>query len=873
MSTMTTSNNKWVLPIAVNAAGTITKTLETAGNLVDKNIDVTITTPDGNYSASVSSHTITNPTITPSIKGNITNITQTSTPGGTNGTDYWTIDPDGSVTTDGSSDVTAKATISSGGYIPAGSDTSPESSITLNSDKITIAEGTNRYLLKASITRASGTASATATAGTASITTYPTASATTTITPSGISGGYYTDTTTSNYYVDVSASASSNSGVVKATGGSANASVTKSSITVGVGYNPTSQTVSTAASSTGIKTGNTVTTTAATANDSANRKIYFKLSGITTSSTNDGMSTYFNSVNSGSSSDKDVTITPKYTATAGYRPAVSTATNNGGTTYWKIKTTSATQGTSTISNNTVTRGRASWGTGWITTDDIRPASFSNTATADVTYLDISNTTEAPVLVVEDNNNKNASYLYINKGYTDDLKISLGKLLADNATITGGADYNSNQMLSGYTAYDKDGKLFTGNIPTKTSNDLTASGKTVTVPIGYYSTTATKSISVGTITSGAATISSATYTYDSTNARFNVTGSANVSAPTVNTAGYVSSTEGTKNANKNGAVLNTTVAKIAIKATMSGTPKVTPTISKIATASGNNATNITACVSAATTSKPTLGYYVAVQSEAKANTVTATSSVVTAGYGTSTSGEYNATNSSLSVGANASAVTYFPIAGAIISSGGSVTTAPSVTIGGTTNMVTANSGTYYFTRTGTANDGTVQTKWKNATAGYAAKNTSGINSGTVTVTPSKTNDATIYIPTAQGSVTMNAGSGSCTLQSSSNITFSDSNTSGVLVTFRGSGSVSAIAKITTAGYTPTNNSFATGSSTSSNTADLTKYITGVELTKGKSFSIKVPNGPLNSDGTNNNTITFVFTVANDNTGNVTIAGPD
>lgn len=51
------------------------------------------------------------------------------------------------------------------------------------------------------------------------------------------------------------------------------------------------------------------------------------------------MSTYFNS---GTSSDKNVTITPKYTATAGYRPAVSTATNNGGTTYWKIKTTSVT---------------------------------------------------------------------------------------------------------------------------------------------------------------------------------------------------------------------------------------------------------------------------------------------------------------------------------------------------------------------------------------------------------------------------------------------------------------------------------------------------------------------------------------------------
>lgn len=136
-------------------------------------------------------------------------------------------------------------------------------------------------------------------------------------------------------------------------------------------------------------------------------------------------------------------------------------------------------------------------------------------------------------------------------------------------------------------------------------------------------------------------------------------------------------------------------------------------------------------------------------------------------------------------------------------------------------------------------------------------------------------STEYYPiqTATGSVTMTKGNGSCTLQTSANVTTSDTDTSGVSVTFRGSGAVSATAKITTAGYTPVNNSFATGSSTSSNTADLTKYITGVTLTKGKTFSITVPNGPLNSNGTNNDVITFVFTVANDNTGNVTVAGPD
>ena len=211
--------------------------------------------------------------------------------------------------------------------------------------------------------------------------------------------------------------------------------------------------------------------------------------------------------------------------------------------------------------------------------------------------------------------------------------------------------------------------------------------------------------------------------------------------------------------------------------------------------------------------------------------------------------------------------------ATLGSEGSVTTAPSVAVTNSTTMVTTATNTgYSFTVGGTATNGTVQTKYKATAAGYTPI-VSATNGGTVTVTPGVTGGKTVYIQAAAGSVTMSKGNGSCVLQTSNNVTTSDTNTSGVSVTFRGSGAVSATAKITTAGYTPTNTSFATGSSTTSNTADLTKYITGVTLTKGKSFSITVPNGALNSDGTNNDTITFVFTVANDNTGNVTIAGPD
>ena len=119
---------------------------------------------------------------------------------------------------------------------------------------------------------------------------------------------------------------------------------------------------------------------------------------------------------------------------------------------------------------------------------------------------------------------------------------------------------------------------------------------------------------------------------------------------------------------------------------------------------------------------------------------------------------------------------------------------------------------------------------------------------------------LYIPKAIGSVTMSAGNGECILNSNANITFGSSNTSGVSVGFKGRGAVSATAKITSAGYTETNNSFATGSSTNSQYSDeLIKYITGVTIGNSKNFDITIPNG--------SSTMTLNFSV--DSSGNVTI----
>lgn len=122
--------------------------------------------------------------------------------------------------------------------------------------------------------------------------------------------------------------------------------------------------------------------------------------------------------------------------------------------YIPIRTVSL--GTTTVNSSTkaVTRGIASWAAGAIAQGQINAATFANVATTNVTYVDISGTTAAPVL-------KSGDYLYINKGYVDNLKISLAKLVPDGASATLTGAY----ILKGYSAYDNAGALIAGTIET------------------------------------------------------------------------------------------------------------------------------------------------------------------------------------------------------------------------------------------------------------------------------------------------------------------------------------------------------------------------------------------------------------------------
>ena len=172
-----------------------------------------------------------------------------------------------------------------------------------------------------------------------------------------------------------------------------------------------------------------------------------------------------------SSSSYDLYITPRHTiGTAGYLAAASNV--EGTKVYYKVKRTSVSQNNTTVNSTDssgnptdVTRGEASWGDGWVAGSNIIPATFKNAPTSGVTYIDISKTEEAPILTVLDNNG--GGYLYINKGYVDNLKISLARLIPDTLDGNNINFAPANYILTGYAAFDASGVQITGTMQTYT----------------------------------------------------------------------------------------------------------------------------------------------------------------------------------------------------------------------------------------------------------------------------------------------------------------------------------------------------------------------------------------------------------------------
>lgn len=102
------------------------------------------------------------------------------------------------------------------------------------------------------------------------------------------------------------------------------------------------------------------------------------------------------------------------------------------------------------------------------------------------------------------------------------------------TVTAGS------MLNGVTALKNDGTDITGNIASKTSSDLTASGATVTAPAGYYASSASKSVSSGSAATPATTITANPSISVSSGGLITASVSASQNVTPTVSAGYVSS---------------------------------------------------------------------------------------------------------------------------------------------------------------------------------------------------------------------------------------------------------------------------------------------------------------------------------------------
>lgn len=136
-------------------------------------------------------------------------------------------------------------------------------------------------------------------------------------------------------------------------------------------------------------------------------------------------------------------------------------------------------------------------------------------------------------------------------------MAYSKIILNGDTLMDVTDdtVDAGKLLYGETATKNSGAKVTGNIASKSSSDLTASGATVTAPAGYYSSNASKSVDSMTLPTSAsststgtrkATISSSTSTqyiniptgYNSANAYYKL------SAMPTGTAGTPTATKGT-----------------------------------------------------------------------------------------------------------------------------------------------------------------------------------------------------------------------------------------------------------------------------------------------------------------------------------------
>ena len=328
----------------------------------------------------------------------------------------------------------------------------------------------------------------------------------------------------------------------------------------------------------------------------------------------------------------------------------------------------------------------------------------------------------PVLISGD-------YLYINKGYIGDTKISLADLVPNDATVKAGADGNSHLIYKTVSVYDKDGALVAGTMGDAVLSDIAADGASANI----------STVSVAANEDGSA---------------FKVTGSGAISGTasvSVATVGYAKSDLTKTGAIEGSASVEASLAKIAVSASAeTANLTVTPVIVKDSSSA--------AATGAITTTAPS-GHFVAVSADAIAASTTVSPTVTAAGYGTADT--FSATAATVTAGSNASGLYYVPIAEAnhdVSKEASSVTnasaTVSSAIVDETATAITllsaAPEGRYLkISATATAQDGSVTTNAKCvSTEGYITASTETLPI-TETVTVGVTNAADKFIKIYNG----------------------------------------------------------------------------------------------------------------------------
>lgn len=458
-------------------------------------------------------------------------------------------------------------------------------------------------------------------------------------------------------------------------------------------------------------------------------------------------------------------------------------------------------GSVNTTDNTYTQGKVTVeDAGYISAGDkVSGASFANIATANVTYKDISSTTAAPVLVSND-------YLYINKGYTDNVKISLAKLVPDGAS----AALASDKILSGYSAYDNDGNLIAGSIPTATPSTTNGTAS-ATANAGTASVTTNPSASASAtqtgMTDGVSTTATSYYFTSSASAnagKLTATGGSARAYVTASSAkitkGYAAadttaSTTASDTGTKTGNTV-TTASKTASDsstvylkaATCSVTRDSAPsaTIAKNPTAT-TTASSATASVTGMKTTTTNTGYIVSASATSGSASAASGYSTASVGaiYDTHTAGylpnksktkifdaaSATATEKTAHSDAKTASETKYiqkGVLGATVS--GNITFTPSVS----TNMSTISKpssgteGTDYFSITGSGTkSGTVTGKASVSTEGYVKSETATGGSATGTIG----SDAKKYVKKATITENTSGGTSSGTINSGKQIKIS------------------------------------------------------------------------------------------------------